>query len=307
MALRAPASSRSGFSASGCGHLGVNGALLLITMPQLLAAAQHAPENRIAAITAMALLSGFMSFLLAPLLDWRFSRRTWAVVFTVLTGFGSAAVLRVCPPAGGAGGVLLPLQSRRLPGRGGRLRRLVPGELVARERQLGRAGGAWLAAVNIASGGRRRGPRAGIPDLPRPAPEPLGALVLGSANLLVLPLLLTTPCPPADARLAREGVIAFATDVEPGGAAGRSCNSWTLFLFRLCARDRVRPDQFAVRASPAGFHTGEAMAGLIGGAGVCIARRCSGSLLVAAAEAGLRPRVLYIRAGLAWSEASASC
>ncbi len=69
--------------------LGVNGALLLITMPQLLAA-QHAPESRIASITAMALAPGFLSFLMAPLLDWRFSRRTWAIVFTLLTGFGSA-------------------------------------------------------------------------------------------------------------------------------------------------------------------------------------------------------------------------
>src|ERR1700744_4894788 len=69
--------------------LGVNGALMLVTMPQLLAA-EHAPEGRIAAITAMALAPGFVSFLMAPLLDWRFSRRTWAVVFTLVTGIGSA-------------------------------------------------------------------------------------------------------------------------------------------------------------------------------------------------------------------------
>src|SRR5277367_385863 len=70
--------------------LGVNGALLLVTMPQLLAA-QHASETRIAAITAMALLPGFVSFLMAPLLDWRHSRRTWAIVFTLMTGLGSVA------------------------------------------------------------------------------------------------------------------------------------------------------------------------------------------------------------------------
>src|SRR5271156_3040663 len=70
--------------------LGVNAALLLITMPQLLAA-QHTPEARIAAITAMALAPGFVSFLLAPLLDWGVSRRTWAVIFTLTTGFGSTA------------------------------------------------------------------------------------------------------------------------------------------------------------------------------------------------------------------------
>jgi hypothetical protein len=42
--------------------LGVNGALLLFTMPQLLAA-EHAPEARIAAITSMAVTPGFLSFL----------------------------------------------------------------------------------------------------------------------------------------------------------------------------------------------------------------------------------------------------
>jgi len=46
--------------------LGVNLALLLITMPQLLAA-QHTSESRIAGITAMALAPGFVSFLMAPL------------------------------------------------------------------------------------------------------------------------------------------------------------------------------------------------------------------------------------------------
>ena len=72
---------------------------MLFTMPQLLAA-QHAPPNRIAAITAMALAPGFMSFLMAPLLDWRLSRRTWAVIFTLLTGFGDACAFLCSVQAG---------------------------------------------------------------------------------------------------------------------------------------------------------------------------------------------------------------
>jgi MFS transporter, PAT family, beta-lactamase induction signal transducer AmpG len=266
--------------------LGVNGALLLITMPQLLAA-QHAPETRIAAITAMALAPGFVSFLMAPLLDWRFSRRTWAIAFTALTGLGSAAsflfvrrldVLPVFFFLSNLGAYLVAAAC------GGWF-----GELVARERQG--ALGSWFAAVNIASGGLAAA--LAIPIF-RGLPEPLGALVLGGLNLLALPLLLRTPCPPADARLAREGVLAFARDVSR--VVRRPIVLWTLLLF-------VSPaTAFALTNSLSGFagdfHTSEALAGLIGGVGVCIAG-VVGSLLAPRLGAALRPRVLYLVLGLA--------
>jgi len=265
--------------------LGVNGALLLITMPQLLAA-QHAPESRIAAITAMALAPGFVSFLMAPLLDWRFSRRTWAVIFTLLTGFGSAAAflfvkrLEVLPVfffLSNLGAYLVAAAC------GGWF-----GEIVARERQA--ALGSWFAAVNITAGGL-----AAAIAMPifRGLPEPLGAVVLGGLNLLALPLLLMTPCPPADARLAREGVVAFARDVTR--VVRRPIVLWTLLLF-------VSPaTAFALTNSLSGFagdfHTSEALAGLIGGAGVCAAG-VVGSLSAPILGGWLRPRVLYIVVGL---------
>ena len=265
--------------------LGINAALLLITMPQLLAA-QHAPESRIAAITAMALAPGFVSFLMAPLLDWRFSRRTWAIVFTLLTGSGSAAAflfvgsLEVLPIfffLSNLGAYLVAAAC------GGWF-----GELVASEKQG--ALGSWFAAVNIASGGLAAA--IAIP-LFRGLPEPFGALVLGGLTLLALPLLWMTPCPPADARLAREGVVAFAKDV--GRVVRRPIVLWTLLLF-------VSPaTAFALTNSLSGyagdFHTGEALAGLIGGVGVCVAG-VVGSLLAPRLGAGLRPRVLYIVLGL---------
>lgn len=265
--------------------LGVNGALLLITMPQLLAA-QHAPESRVAGITAMALAPGFVSFLLGPLLDWRFSRRTWAIVFTVITGFGSALAF------------LLVKQLDALPvifflsnlsaylvaaACGGWFGAIVP---KAEQGPLG----SWLAVVNVASGGLAVA--LAIPVF-RGLPQPWGALALGGLNLLVLPLLVTTPCPPADARLAREGAIAFAKDVSR--VIRRPIVLWTLLLF-------VSPaTAFALTNSLSGFaaefHTGEALAGLIGGAGVCVAG-VLGSLLAPRLGARLPPRVLYILIGL---------
>jgi PAT family beta-lactamase induction signal transducer AmpG len=265
--------------------LGVNGALMLITMPQLLAA-QHAPETRIAAITAMALAPGFVSFLMAPLLDWRYSRRTWAVIFTLITGIGSAAAflfvrrLDVLPLfffLSNFGAYLVASAC------GGWF-----GELVARERQG--ALGAWFAAVNIASGGLAAA--IAIPVF-RDLPEPMGALVLGGCNLLVLPILLSTPCPPADARLAHEGVIAFLKDVSR--VVRRPIVLWTLLLFMSPAT------AFALTNSLSGFagdfHISEALAGLIGGAGVCVAG-VVGSLLAPRVGARFRPRVFYLVIGL---------
>jgi PAT family beta-lactamase induction signal transducer AmpG len=254
-------------------------------MPQLLAA-QHTPESRIAGITAMALAPGFVSFLMAPLLDWRFSRRTWAIIFTLITGFGSALAfllvkqLDVLPlifflsnlgaylvaaACGGWFGAIVPKVSQGLLG-------------------------SWLAVVNVASGGLAVA--LAIPVF-RGLPQPWGALTLGSLNLLVLPLLFITPCPPADARLARDGVIAFAKDVTR--VVRRPIVLWTLLLF-------VSPaTAFALTNSLSGFagqfHTPEALAGLIGGAGVCIAG-VVGSLLAPRLGAGLKPRVLYILLGL---------
>ena len=265
--------------------LGVNGALMLITMPQLLAA-EHAPPGRIAAITALALAPGFVSFLMAPLLDWRFSRRTWAVAFTLVTGLGAAAaflfvrrleILGVFFFLSNLGAYLVSAAC------GGWF-----GELIAPERH--RALGAWFAAVNIASGGLVAA--VAIPIF-RGLPEPVGALLLGGVSLLAAPLFLAIPCPPADARLARESVVAFARDVT--GVVRRPIVLWTLLLF-------VSPaTAFALTNSLSGFagdfHVGEAMAGLIGGAGVCLAG-VVGSLLAPGLGAGLRPRVLYLTLGL---------
>jgi MFS transporter, PAT family, beta-lactamase induction signal transducer AmpG len=62
---------------------GIFGGIMLTVVPQLLAAA-HVPEPQIAGVTATAMIPGFIAFLLSPLLDWRFRRRTYAVFFAGL-------------------------------------------------------------------------------------------------------------------------------------------------------------------------------------------------------------------------------
>ena len=51
------------------------------------------PEPQIAAVTAISLLPGFGAFLLAPILDWRFSRRAYAVAFSLLAALCLAAAM----------------------------------------------------------------------------------------------------------------------------------------------------------------------------------------------------------------------
>src|SRR5665213_2924135 len=75
--------------------LGVFGAIMLITVPQLLAGA-HVAEPKIATVTAIGLAPGVLSLVVTPVLDWRFSRRAYAVALAVVGAiFTFAALLSI--------------------------------------------------------------------------------------------------------------------------------------------------------------------------------------------------------------------
>ncbi len=63
---------------------GLMGGFAVVTVPEMLAA-RGIPGGHIAVITAVSMSPAFWSFLLAPMLDVRFSRRAYAVAFGVLT------------------------------------------------------------------------------------------------------------------------------------------------------------------------------------------------------------------------------
>jgi PAT family beta-lactamase induction signal transducer AmpG len=72
---------------------GLAGGFLVLPLPQMLAA-QGVPETTITAISGVCFLPGFWTFLLGPMLDVRFSRRSYATVFALLSGaLMTAAVL----------------------------------------------------------------------------------------------------------------------------------------------------------------------------------------------------------------------
>ena len=62
---------------------GMYGGIMVISVPQLLSA-RHVPEATIAAMTAVMISSGFWAFLFSPVLDVRFSRRSYAAATAAL-------------------------------------------------------------------------------------------------------------------------------------------------------------------------------------------------------------------------------
>ena len=264
--------------------LGVTGALMLITVPQLLAA-NHIPEGDIASVTAIAITPGFICVLLAPILDWRFSRRSYAIALAILGAaltfgalifisdlflvtallFASSMAISLCIAAvGGWFGNLTRTEDK--------------GSL-----------GAWFTVFNIGGGGLTVA--IAIPLL-RGLPYMAGAAVLSLLAVAAVPLYLRVPCPPADGRLAHESFIEFARDI--GRLLRRRSVLWTLLLFLAPAAS------FSLTNLLGGvgrdFHTSESLVGLIGGIGAAVAG-ITGSLLIPPLGKRFPPRPLYLAVG----------
>jgi len=264
--------------------LGASGSLTLITLPTLLAA-NHVPEAQIASVTGISLIPTFLSFLLGPLLDWRFSRRFYAILFAVLGGateyigllylrdlpvltammFVSALCIGLCVSAvGGWFGNLTPTEKK--------------GAL-----------GAWFTVTNLGAGGLIAA--VAIVTV-RDLPYAVGAGLLCLTIVAAIPLFLWVECPPADGRLASESFVAFARDVL--ALLRRPSVLWTLLIFLApCA-------SFALTNTLGGlggdFHTPESLVGLIGGLGISVAGVC-GSLAIPILARFVPPRPLYLMVG----------
>jgi MFS transporter, PAT family, beta-lactamase induction signal transducer AmpG len=264
--------------------LGASGSLTLITLPTLLAA-NHVPEAQIASVTGISLIPAFMSFLLGPLLDWRFSRRFYAILFAVLGGaceyagllylrdltvltalmFAASMCIGLCVSAvGGWFGNLTPTEKK--------------GAL-----------GAWFTVTNLGAGGLVAAVAiVAVRDLP----YALGAGLLCLTIVAAIPLFLWVECPPADGRLASESFVAFARDVL--ALLRRPSVLWTLLIFLApCASFALTNTLGGLGAD---FRTPESLVGLIGGLGISIAGVC-GSLAIPLLARFVPPRPLYLMVG----------
>jgi PAT family beta-lactamase induction signal transducer AmpG len=184
---------------------GLYGGVMLATIPQLLAA-QNVPQPEIASITAIGLSPGFFYFFLSPILDVRFSRKTYAYVLGIVTAvlLFWALMSTDNPTRLGAllfsGQFAVALYSSAI---GGWL-----GSLVRREDEARL--GAWITIGNFAGYGATA--MVGIVVL-RALPFTVGAAVLCLMVLLPLALFPFLPTVPPDQRLARESFGRFSADV----------------------------------------------------------------------------------------------
>jgi PAT family beta-lactamase induction signal transducer AmpG len=265
--------------------LGLNGAILLITVPQLLAA-NHVPEPQIASITAIGLFPSFGCFLLGPLLDWRYSRKAYSISLTILgalCAFGALISINNLPLLTALLFMANLAISMVVAAVGGWFGNLT-------ETSQKGALGAWL---NVANGVGFGVAAAVAIGLLRGLPYGLGAGILSGLILLALPLYWIVPCPPADSRLASESIRDFTRDVL--ALLKRPSVLWTLLLFLLPAAS------FALTNTLGGmghdFHTSESLVGLLGGAGASGAG-VVGSLLIPRIEKFVAPRPLYLSVGI---------
>ncbi|HEY5238340.1 MAG TPA: MFS transporter [Rhizomicrobium sp.] len=265
--------------------LAVSGSVGLIAMPDLLASA-HVPEPQIAMVTSLYLASGFINIPLAPLLDWRFRRRSYAIGFAILGALCNfAALLSIHNVTLLAGLLFLGGLSVAMcvNATGGWF-----GDLVPKEQKD--ALGAWFNVVNFGAGGAVA---ALIIVTLRTLPYPFGAAAISGLILLVLPLFILTPCPPADRKLASESFQNFVRDVA--ALFRRKEVQWVLAIFLAPSAS------FALTNTLSGFghdfHTSDEVVGVVGGIGVAIAG-VFGSLIVPQLTKRLSPVVIYLLVGL---------
>lgn len=264
--------------------VGLVGGVTLVTVPQLLAA-QGVPEWAIAWVTATSLIASFTSFLFAPILDWRLTRRDYAILSAVLTGLLSFAVLLSTT-------ALVPLAILSLlavlaanlnqASIGGWL----SGVTAAGDKSIL---GAWMQAANIIGFGL--GAAVAIPIL-RGLPPVAGPAVVAALQLLPIPLYLWLPAIAADKRLAHENFASFLRDVL--SLARQPVVRWLLFFLAMPAAS------FALSNTLSGlgkdFGASEEFVGTVAGIGVAIAGAV-GCVLVPPILRFLAPEWTYLMIG----------
>ncbi len=239
--------------------LGITGAVALLIAPQVLAA-RHVPETTIANITTFGLASTIVFFLVAPVLDVRFSRRTYAIAMAI-----AASVLTVVAVLNFSNEALLGLwlflsmlaANLNSSAIGGWFGSILPHEDDA---QLG----AWMTVANVAGFGIAS--ILGI-LLVHHAGLLVAGLILGAMNLLPLLIIFSVHPPTEERRRARESFGRFGHELMQL-ARRRDVRRLLLLLVLPCA-------SFALTNTLGGlggdYHASEKLIALIGGIGVTLA------------------------------------
>lgn len=184
---------------------GLMGGFAVVTLPEMLAA-QGIPGGHIAVIVAVIMSPAFWAFVLSPMLDVRFSRRTYAIVFGTLTaaaaGFtvfdhrqpGLVEVVMV------AGYIAASFYQGAVGG--------WTGSLISKDQDSEL--GMWFAVANTGASGFMI---LFAGDMVRRFPPALAACLVAAGMMAPMLLFLAIPAPGPDRRLARESFGRFWTEV----------------------------------------------------------------------------------------------
>ena len=185
--------------------LGITGAVGLLIAPQVLAA-QHVPETTIANVTTLGLAGTFCFFLIAPILDVQFTRRTYAIAMSVLAALVTFAAVMSFPNVGLLGlWLFLALLTANLnqAAVGGWFGSVLPEGSDAKL-------GAWFTIAN--SGGFGITSVVGI-ALVHHQPLWVAATVLAAMNLLPLPIMFWVHPPLGDRSRLHESFGRFGREL----------------------------------------------------------------------------------------------
>lgn len=239
--------------------LGITGAVALLIAPQVLASRQ-VPETTIANITTLGLSSTIFFFLVAPVLDVRFSRRTYAIAMSLAaTALTFVAVLNFSSPGLLGLWLFLAMLAANLNSAaiGGWFGSVLPSECDAPL-------GAWMTFANVVGFGLTS--IIGI-LLVHHAALPVAAAVLALLNLLPVLIYLWVHPPVEDRRRAAETFRRFAGEVAEL-ARRREVRRLLLLLSLPCA-------SFALTNTLGGlggdYHASEKLIAAIAGVGVTLA------------------------------------
>ena len=263
---------------------GLYGAVVLITVPQLLAS-RHVPQPLIASITAAAMIPTFCGFLLAPILDVRFSRRSYALVFGVLTSIAAwLALLSIADPSALAACLIIGFLFANMfyNALGGWLGDVVP------EGDEGRLGASFTIGNIVGFG---VGAILFINAM-RALTGQWGPIAVAASIALPLLLLALIPASAAERRGAHESFAMLARDLRELLRSKTVLR--TLLLFCLPA------SSFALTNSLGGlgndFRASEQFVALIAGFGVTAAAVLA-SMIVPAIMKRVAPLMLYLAIG----------
>jgi PAT family beta-lactamase induction signal transducer AmpG len=265
---------------------GMFGGFSVVTVAEMLAA-QGVSGDRIASIVATILSPGIWIFLVAPILDVRFSRRSYALVFSLLAAVSVAVAVIFRGHVGlleavmVAGSICVGLVQGAVGGwMGSLIRKNEDGAL-----------GAWFAVSNIGSGGVMMVIAGEL--IQRLNPITAGTL-LGTMIMLPSLLYFYIPSIPPDDRLASESFRQFFRDIL--ALLKRREVLIALALFLLPA------SSFALTNVLGGigkdFSATERMVSLFGGVGSAVAG-VVGSLLLPPLARKMALRPLYLAVGIA--------